>query len=288
MRRLKGIVLGWLYRVSLALPPKIGMYVLNRTLPRGRPVLDYLELHLADHCNLNCAGCLHYAPFADKRFADIEVFKCDFKRLKELFSNIRHIRLKGGEPLLNPKAAEFVRIARDSFPKSAIRVVTNGLKLVPPLDDPVLKLLAVMQETHVGVDWTKYPPVASREDAIKKVCSEAGVDLRITENSTFMARLLRKGGAGILRSFKWCRKRMYCPILYNGRIYTCAPARYAGYYNRRAGTHIPEEPGIDIYKATANEILFYLMSPSFSCSHCAAGMRQFPWKSNAKLEDWIL
>lgn len=287
MRRLKGIVIGWLYRLSLSLPPRVGMYVLNRTFPWGRPTLDYLELHLADHCNLNCAGCLHYAPFADKRFAVVEAVRRDFARLKEVFSNIRHIRLMGGEPLLNLEAAEFVKIARGAFPKSAIRVVTNGLKLMPPLDASIAGLLKTMKDSRVGFDWTKYPPVAGREDEIKAMCADAGVDLRITENSTFMARLLRNGGEGVLRSFKWCRKRLYCPVLDDGRIYTCAPARYARYYNCRAGTHIPVERGIDIHKATAKEILFYLMSPSFSCSHCAAGMRQFSWKGDAKPEDWV-
>lgn len=288
MRRLKSIVLGWLYRLSTALPPRVGMYVLNRTFPWGRPTLDYLELHLADHCNLNCAGCLHYAPFAESRFADVEVARRDFARLKEIFSNIRHIRLMGGEPLLNPEVAEFVRIVRGAFPKSAIRIVTNGLKLVPPLDASVAGLPKAMKDVRVGVDWTKYPPVARHEDEIRAVCADVGVDLRITENSAFMARLLPSGSAGVLQSFRWCRRRLYCPVLDNGRIYTCAPARYAGYYNNRAGTHIHEERGIDIHKATAKEILFYLMSPSFSCSYCAAGMRQFSWKGNAKPEDWVL
>ena len=75
MRKLKGILLGWLYWLSARVHPRYGMYLLNRSLPFGRPVLDYLEFHLADHCNLNCAGCLHYAPFADKRFADVETVR---------------------------------------------------------------------------------------------------------------------------------------------------------------------------------------------------------------------
>ena len=287
MRKLKGIVLGWIYRVSGALPPKIGMYLLNRSLPWGRPVLDYLELHLADHCNLNCAGCLHYAPFAERRFADVEEVRRDFARLRDLFSNIRHVRLMGGEPLLHPDSAEFVKIVRTAFPKSAVRVVTNGIKLVPPLDDSVRKLLETMGRLKVGLDWTKYPPVAKHESEIQSLCAQTGVNLRITENSTFMARLLLKGGSGALRAFCWCRKRMYCPILDNGRVYICAPARYANYYNNRSGSHIPVEHGKDIYTSSAKEIMFYLMSPSFSCCHCAEGMRRFSWKGDAQPEDWL-
>ena len=288
MRRLKGIVIRWLYRLCTILPPRVGMYILNRTLPWGRPTLDYLEIHLADQCNLNCAGCLHYAPFADRRFASIEVVRRDFTRLKAIFGNVRHIRLMGGEPLLHPEAKEFVEAARSAFPRSAIRVVTNGLKLLPPLDEPVRQLLEAMRECRVGMDWTEYPPLSGRGQEIRDVCSKAGIDLRITRGSTFMARLRPNGTSGIRRVFHWCRRRLYCPVLDNGRIYTCASARYAGYYNRRAGTHIHEERGIDIHKATAKDILFYLMCPSFSCAYCAEGMRQFPWKGDARPEDWVL
>ncbi|MBR4612218.1 MAG: radical SAM protein [Kiritimatiellae bacterium] len=288
MRRLKGVLKGWLLRLSLALPPRAGMYLINRSPFWGRPVLDYLEFHLADHCNLNCAGCLHYAPFAEPHLADAASFRRDLSRLAILFSNVRHVRLMGGEPLLHPDAADFVKIARETFPASSIRVVTNGVKLAPPIDEPVARLLSAMAESHVGIDWTKYPPLAGRDADIRRVCDDAGVDLRVTENSLFMARLRPEGGSGIRRAFKWCRHRLYCPILKDGRIYLCAPACYAAFYNKRAGTRIPEELGIDIHSASAKDIMLYLMSPSFSCSHCAEGMRQFAWKGNAKPEDWVL
>lgn len=286
MRKLKGILLGWLYKLSSRVHPRFGMYLLNRSLPFGKPVLDYLEFHLADHCNLNCAGCLHYAPFADKRLADVETIRRDFLRLKDLFSNIRHVRIMGGEPFLHPEVGKVAGIVRAAFPKSKVRVVTNGVLLKDDTDGNMRCLLTSLKENKVGIDWTKYPPVANREDEIKALCSATGVNLRVTENNSFMARIRPNGGEGIRKAFRWCRERMYCPILDDGRIYTCAPARYAGYYNKAAGTKIPVEKGIDIHKATAKEILYYLMCPSFACAYCDAGARYFPWKGNAKPGDW--
>jgi len=287
MRKLKCILLGWLYWMSARCHPRYGMYLLNRSLPFGKPVLDYLEFHLADHCNLNCAGCLHYAPFADKRFADVETVRRDFARLKELFSNIRHIRIMGGEPLLHPDVGEVVKIVHASFPRSKVRVVTNGVLLNDDAEGKTRCLLSILKENDVGVDWTKYPPIAHREDEIKTLCADARVNLRITENNSFMARVRPNGGEGILRAFRWCRERMYCPILDDGRIFTCAPACYAGYYNKVAGAKIPVEKGVDIHKATAKELLYYLMCPTFACAYCDAGARYFPWKGNAKPEDWV-
>lgn len=51
--------------------------------------LPYLELHLTDHCNLNCDGCLHFSSMSPHHFADIEQFKADMMRLTQLFGNIQ-------------------------------------------------------------------------------------------------------------------------------------------------------------------------------------------------------
>jgi hypothetical protein len=287
MRKLKSIVLGWIYSIAAHLPPSMSIWVVNRSLPVGRPVLDYLEFHLADHCNLNCAGCTHFAPYADRRFADLGEVRRDFLRLKELFSNIRHIRIMGGEPLLHSEAAEFVRMVHEAFPRSNVRLVTNGIKLLDGNDPGVAKTLSALKETGAGVDWTCYPPMERRREEIVRVCEDAGVDLRITENDTFWARLRVKGDADPAASFRWCRKCTYCPIMDEGRIYVCAQARYARYYNRAAGTALVEDEGIDIYGASAREMLEYLMRPSKACAFCDAGARHFAWKGDARPEDWL-
>lgn len=280
MRKLKSLIASWIYGMAVRVHPRYGVCIINRTLPWGRPTLDYLEFHLADHCNLNCAGCLHYAPFADKRLADVEVVRRDFARMRELFANVRHVRIMGGEPLLHPQAVEFARIVREAFPRSKVCVVTNGLLLAS------FRGLAELARLKVGVDWTKYPPLAGKEAQIRTLCAQAGVSLRVTENSAFMARLVPDGAVGIRKSFRWCRKRLYCPLLDNGRVYTCAPARFAPYYNKAAGTRLFAEPGLDIHKSTAREIMTYLMSPSFACRFCADSARTFAWKASCKPEDW--
>jgi hypothetical protein len=126
-----------------------------------------------------------------------------------------------------------------------------------------------------------------RREEIVRVCEDAGVDLRITENDTFWARLRVKGDADPAESFRWCRKCTYCPIMDGGRIYVCAQARYARYYNRAAGTALVEDEGIDIYGVSAREMLEYLMRPSKACAFCDAGARHFAWKGDARPEDWL-
>ena len=93
-------------------------------------VLEYLEYHVAHHCNLNCRGCGHLSNLVEEEsFGDFNQFKRDLTRLSELFENVKVIRLMGGEPLLNPDCISFVETARDVFPKARISIVTNGLLL---------------------------------------------------------------------------------------------------------------------------------------------------------------
>lgn len=285
MRKLKSIVLGWIYRIAARLPTPLAVLLVNRTLPWGRPVLDYLEFHLADHCNLNCAGCTHFAPYASKRFAEIKQVERDFTRLKMLFKNIRHVRIMGGEPLLHPDAAAFVRLVRSMFPHSKVRLVTNGIKLLEG-SDYIHEVLAAMGETGVGMDWTLYPPLERRREEIVRLCAENGVDLRISENSSFHARMRLHGDVPVAKAFSWCRQFIYCPLLDNGRIYICAQAHYIGYYNRAAGTSVMSDAGIDIYTASAREILLYLMRPSPACAYCDTEVRTFEWRNKVRLEDW--
>ena len=52
-------------------------------LIKRRTVLMHLEFHLADHCNLNCQCCDHFAPIADNYFLDLDEFERDMSRLAD-------------------------------------------------------------------------------------------------------------------------------------------------------------------------------------------------------------
>ncbi|MBQ8167808.1 4Fe-4S cluster-binding domain-containing protein, partial [bacterium] len=98
--------------------------------PRSRDRF-WLEVNLADHCNLNCQMCDHFAPIAEKTFMSIEVFDRDMKRLAMLMENeMGIIKLQGGEPFLNKDVIEYMRISRELFPKSVIWIFTDGILLL--------------------------------------------------------------------------------------------------------------------------------------------------------------
>ena len=65
----------------------------------------YLDIHVVDHCNLRCAGCLHFAPLATEHFIDLAAYDRDLEMLaavEGIEGYFDCICLMGGEPLLHP------------------------------------------------------------------------------------------------------------------------------------------------------------------------------------------
>jgi hypothetical protein len=44
------------------------------------------DVHIADHCNINCKSCEHFSPLAPKSFIDIKKYENDCNRIAELIN----------------------------------------------------------------------------------------------------------------------------------------------------------------------------------------------------------
>lgn len=89
-----------------------------------------LEVHITEHCNLNCRMCSHFSPLAPETYLSLDEYTRDLTRLKELYQNdLFHFRILGGEPLLHPQILQFLRAAREIFEDTRIELLTNGLLL---------------------------------------------------------------------------------------------------------------------------------------------------------------
>ena len=228
---------------------------------------------------------MHFAPMADRWFADLDRIAADFVRLKELFRNIREIRVMGGEPLLHPDCVAFLRIVRAAFPNCRLALVTNGLLLAKQS----ASFWDVCRETHALISLSVYPPVKPQVQALADLCREEGVPLECVESGTFIARYVPEGNVDVRKSFRHCRGSwFFCPILREGRVYRCAMGCYADYWKRAANAELPVEEGIELDSATGPEILDYLMRPMCTCAYCSPAAREFAWRNGApKLEDWV-
>ena len=87
-----------------------------------------LEIHASYHCNLSCRNCMHMSPLEHMHTMTEVELEEDLEHLKGII-HVEEIRLLGGEPLLNPKLADLVKIARNSGIGSRISISTNGIQL---------------------------------------------------------------------------------------------------------------------------------------------------------------
>lgn len=268
------------------IPESIKMAIKRKLSTLRKPELPYLELHLTDHCNLNCKGCGHFSPIASPYYADIVQYERDMKRLSRLFYNIRTIRLMGGEPLLHPDAACFIAVTRNSFPSAGIRLVTNGilLKAVPE------NFWTTCRDTHTAIDLTVYPSLRSRLKDLRSLCESKGVSLNPSEVvDLFHARMNLRGSSDERDSFSACRSIFYCPFLQNGRLYHCGLPALIHHFNERFNYRIPADAGIDIHSRfkSGRKILQLLERPIVNCKYCSSDIAQFAWTQSSKRpEEW--
>jgi len=253
---------------------------------RSRPRLSYVEVHLTDHCNLNCRRCSHYSPLADVWYADIGSHKRDVKRLSHLFENVDKIRLMGGEPLLHPQVSSFLAVTRRHLPDAVICLVTNGL-LLSTMEPAFWQSCKIHR---IVIDVTLYP-INLDTDRIRRLADSYQVTLHIHELAEFHAGLNLSGDSDPRQAMHHCRSHNYCPFLKEGRIYPCAAPALVGYFNRAFDTSVPTTGYVDIHQRTTSgwKILKFLEEPCETCRFCAHEYRYFPWaKSTKHMEEWLV
>ena len=251
----------------------------------SKPELEYLEFHLTDHCNLDCKGCSHYSPLAPPHYADLHQYEMDMQRLKQLFTNIKKIRLMGGEPLLHENPTSFITVTRAAFPKADIRFVTNGI-LLPKAS---AEFWNVCRSTNTTIDISVYPPLKHAED-LRTLCKSKHVNLNMSKViETFTAWHNPKGDSDKQKSFNICRSKNFCPNLKEGRIYTCYMTAYIHYFNNISDYQIEADKGINIHSQImfGSWILKQLNKPIETCRWCSYDHAPFSWSiSNKTPDDW--
>lgn len=230
------------------------------------------EVHITEHCNLNCKYCFHFSPLAKEEYLPLEEYERDLSRLSELFDGIMHkITILGGEPLLHPQVKDFIKATRKYFPIGEIKILTNGI-LLPTIDDSFWEICS---ETGTTVYYTKYPIKLDME-TIRRKAEKFGVTLEIFNMEDNVKQLVHEpldleGKQNAIKNFYDCYRSNTCITLKHGKIYTCLKAAHMHLFNDyfHKDIKLDEANGIDIYKAqTGQEILEDLTKPIPMCAYC--------------------
>lgn len=252
------------------------------------------EFALAAHCNLNCAGCSHFSPLAQEEFPDFEESKRSFERLSQLFGGeCEYIHLLGGEPLLNPRCEEYLRLARASFPKGDIYLVTNGL-LLPKQPD---RFYETCRDARTIIAVTPYP-ISLDINGIREKCATFGVEFQLfgeEETKPHFNRLLLdpSGSQDAVENYRRCPYSNVCLFLYKGRMYPCGIGAHMRIFEEHfaAGLELGEENSVDIFAVRNGfDLLYQLAKPVPMCRYCRCDRwnELSQWHpSQRKMEEWV-
>lgn len=106
-------------------------------------IVESLEIHVSNHCNLSCRGCSHISPLEKKEFLNEETMYMVLKKLSSVL-HCKVIRLLGGEPTLNNNLENIVRKIKEIGISDEISIPTNGI-LITKLSENVLNNIDIVE-----------------------------------------------------------------------------------------------------------------------------------------------
>ena len=257
-------------------------------------VLNNIDYHIYDRCNLNCASCNHFAPL-------IEDMNCitpakaeeDFKLLHRLRDKFQKITILGGEAFFNPYVDEILALACKYFP-GRVKFITNGT-----VKGRLLDLKAGIEENNVELVITEYPYIKDyREyyDNLKEEFPNATFYTFRHEHGFISEHLAYDVQDTDDMDLYNCEKRYKCCQFIDGKLYIC---HYAGFLdNLRHITNFEftnKDAYIDLRTCTNTEFdEFFENSIPEICRHCLFVRKPYEeldkqdWhRSEKKPEEWI-
>ena len=266
--------------------------MIRRVTPMCR--LRNFEVHITEHCNLNCRGCNHFSPLAEKQFLSLDTFEKDFQRMASLTnSEVEFINLLGGEPLLHPELLSFFPIARKLFPNTRIQLVTNGILLQKQTED-----FWQACETHkITICITNYPIEINRcfvEEKARMHCIDIIYwDAHEERKLSWFFPFDLSGKKDSQINFIKCHAANHCIFLREGKLFTCVIPPNVLHFNKFFNQNIEvcEKDFIDIYKAhSIDDVLSFLAKPIPFCRFCNVENRKYDlvWKTSSRcIEEWV-
>lgn len=262
-----------------------------------RPMLD---IQVCDHCNLRCAGCVHFSPLAEERFCDLAGHARDLERLaaiEGIGGYFADIVLMGGEPLLHPHIAELLRVTRTILPGERLTLCTNGL-LLRRMGDAFWDALV-----SCGVRLAISPyPISLHYQELVEYARARGVQAFLAGDITGTAEgkeafirlaLDSAGGCDPAESFVSCPFGGHFLQLARGALFSCQVAAHHGPLAWRFGLDLHASPDdalpLESIDAVSQIEAFRRRSHSM-CRYCNNGaLTVAPWE-RSKLEagEWLV
>jgi len=258
-----------------------------------RTELETMEIHVAEHCNLNCKNCSMFCGLVETcDFPCYQEFEEGIKQLKNFFPHIKKFRIIGGESLLNPELDKYICLIRNVYPYTDIRLISNGI-LVTKMSD---QLIQTIIDNDVTFIVTQYISLKHSIDEINRFLSKTGIRYIVTEAVLEFQKIYNAlGDSDIDENFYRCHWKGSCATMYGTKIATCYVPFVIHYFSDKFNLAIEETGKIDLMEEglTAQEIIKRMHTPFDMCRYCApkgnwTEWERLPDKNNTTIQDWSI
>ncbi len=265
--------------------------------------LKYVEIHIVEHCNLNCKYCGHFSCIADEEYYDVKEYEKDIAKLAEVTkSNIYRIRILGGEPLLHPEIEHIFDITRKYFPNSNIELTTNSTLI----DDKPETFWKNMKKNRISIAASIYPIKLNWKSILDKakkyniaMRSPIEGDIITPENiEKYTIKYFQNLNIDIngkYNMYKPCslKDNNYCIYYFHGKLYPCFVISNIRHFNKKFNQNIPvtKKDYIDVYKAKdIDELISFVNKPVPFCKYCNSynGFRKWENSSIHTIDEWAI
>lgn len=230
----------------------------------GDVVLPQAEMHIADHCNLNCKGCSHFSPIFEKGFPEYDLVVQDISLLMKKVSSIARFSVLGGEPFLNPMINKYIKAIRRMMPDTCIQIVTNGL-LIPNLEENVLRCI---KDNRILVSISEYEPTHKMIDHIRNRLEEYKISYKIRPYQ-FKQKFNKPLSLKKNSEYTHCCISNGCVNIWKGKIARCPTLMYIEKFNEVFSINLPKEGIMDLKTCPEGFELLDLMRQEVPlCQHC--------------------
>ena len=266
-------------------------------------MLNSVDYHIIDKCNLNCASCNHFSSLVpeDSKGKSIEQITADFSLLSKIKDEFYALNLLGGEPTLHPQLSKILRIAREMFPNNTINLTTNGTRynMFELWKDAII-------ENNICLYITVYPYCDNYKDRLETIAKT----LKPYDNIVYIDFPIDSGfNYGFLSNkivcseseYKNCEKPYWCSQLKNGKLYKCYYAAQfdvlKNYFGDEITFDLDGKEYLDLNgDITFNDLNKFIYSPQPEiCKHCLEvcnaekGGLKHPWSKTCKdINEWIV
>lgn len=238
-----------------------------------------VEMHIVNHCNINCNCCNHFSPLADPWFITVDFFKEQVQLLKDNVSSLKEFLILGGEPLLHPDILTLCKIARTILgPNIIINVLTNGT-----LVNKIKEEEQQYSEMEIKFIFTSYK---NYSDKMMKDISIG--EIHYTRTLSKQTLVECSGSLNGFNNFFNCTNhQLPCLTLKNSKLYICPFCAHIDSFCKKNNIVITEKEWVDFIPLDKlnnelDKLQTFCFTPKNYCNYCVQNTEAVPFTKSKK------